>query len=508
MNKSIQNYLKKLCLMIKKQNRKATYTEIRNHFLDQIDSQISAGTSQQIAEKNILTKSPNPYVWGYQLRRAQQPFIQRHIFEISALTFGIIFLMAGVQITMNVKNELGFQFERLNSALSDQQKMNLFESDLKLIAEKNELNQLKTSKKSDAFNFVFVQNNENLKNISSNYNAISDLLNNTDANSSAVIFNQKLKLLSVDLEWVQQIKKFDYIKDPVLNIPDSVDLSNLSRTDKYKYLYSMEQPLLLQNEFGIAVQLFALKNCLNKKCNLGQNVYRHAAILLNSADQLTTKLHAISLLKSEKKLFSKMGYSAPTIDENLLKAYQRVQWGWVNINRESLLNGRMNKRWEKYINKESSFCTGVRETSFGLYLASEKSLSNHWPMELNLSQQINAERQLLRQFNSTCEFSVLNKFSDESNENSSEIISSNSDNNWMWSHVISTNTPLNFDYSHDEYVKGNLITAGIIYVLQSPFRLLSHVNIEAIPYLRTLVGVRAIYAGVPIYWKIYESKRM
>lgn len=499
MNHLLKNYLKRVCLLLKKKNRVGTYRELRGHFLDQIDADTSKGINENSSIHRILDSLPHPLWMGYKLRRSQQSFLRRHIFEFGLAVFAPILLILGIQISSYVKNEIVSGDRSWNEQLRNEKYMDLFESDLKFLNSSSDLKKLSLNRTNDGFKFIFIDHAFVLDKIQEKSSDITRLLDKSHLMTAAE-FKNEFKKLDVDLDWLSEITNFDYIGDPVLI--DSAPTK--SRNSQYTQYFELQRPLNRASELVKAVRLYSVSLCLKKFCGRGHRIYHHTALLLNSVQDLFIKMTAYQHLFNEESFFKNLGYSVKGIDAKVLTAYRRVQWGWGAIVTESLLNHRLEQRWAPFARAELGFCTGVKEKTFGLKLVGRDYFRSPWFFEVDVQEDLVKEEITMRQFNSDCGFSALNRFI-EKRDQSDHFFSMDFDYGSHWNLAAGNDGGGFYDYAADAYSRGELIQGSFLYLIRVPLKLLNHINLQEIPFIRTLAGARLIYLSLAGYWAIYRD---
>lgn len=398
-----KSYLKKVCLMISKKNRVATYTELRSHLLQEFDELRKNQNDPQATFQNMMRSKPNPYWLGYKMRRAQQSFLRRNFISLSFAFGFMLFLIVGQYINQMIQNEyLPASRQTTTTAKNEEQ----FEKDLKFLARHPQKEIFTSLKAHPADDQVYqhlseLRNDENKKIVKSytkfRFNQYFDA---TDLKT----------LETADLEWIESLQKFDFVSalssEDIQKFQNNLDGSFFRKIGLHSSLNGNNLP-----ELGQMALAYTYKLCSKKECPKGLKHLRHVAQLMYTANGGFYIQHsAINLLKQESyfvKKFDLKNYAS--LDPEFLNAHERVYWGWMGIIGDMFKKNDFSDKWNDYMKPELGVCSGINLYAFGWYLSGSDLMNRHWPLEIDFSKEIEKEKVVLDQFYQKCGMPIYSK---------------------------------------------------------------------------------------------------
>lgn len=451
-----KSYLKKVCWMISKKNRKSTYMELRAHLLDEFDHLSQANENEEETLKSVLKNKPNPYWLGYKMRRSQHCFLRRNFISLSVVFGFMLFLMAGHILVEQVRLDY---IELSKKYRSTEKNENEFENDLKFLKEHQDQKIFFTERKSSADEFVY-------KTLEfSKVQVAADLYKNYSYQLRA---DKKIlaQIKNMNLDWVEEFKKFDFV-------------SGLSFEDKERFQQNMQNsmirkigvhasakgPMFLGGEVADAVRLYALQQCLADSCERGFSVLRQFAKILYSSNNWYSQIVAINLLKKENqwvKKFNFKNYNA--LDSEFLNANERVSWGWSGVLGDMFSKQTFSARWQPYMKAELGLCGSVSNSPFGSFLARSDLIGEKFFFEEDYSHQIQSEKKMLGALFEKCDMQIYS------------------------------------DLIHTKNSKQTTLGYAAIF----PEDLQLWIDEASIPYVRQWIGLGWAQYSTNNYWRIYE----
>lgn len=394
-----KSYLKKVCFVISKKNRVATYIELRSHMMFEFEEFVAKDVSVSEARKKVLASKPNPYWLGYKMRRSQQSFLQRNAISLSFVFVFIIFMIAGQYISNIIQRDyLPLIQQRLSTAKNEAE----FEADLRFLNHHPAKHIFISARRKSADDFVYSKLSrlplEQYVHIFRKFKFQNTPL---DAKTEKLI-------ASVDAKWIEPLTEFDYVSDStpqdVRNLKQNMDSSMLR---KIGVQAGQRGSLFLTNELADLTLLYTYRQCTLGACLKGLQALRHVAQLIYSSYSMVAQTKALAMLRHEEYFVNKFkvtGFAA--LDPEFLNAHERVVWGWRNIITEMLVKNKFSERWQPYMQSELGMCAAINERPFGIFLAGSDLLGKRWFLEEDYSQRIQGEIAMMDVFFEKCDMKL------------------------------------------------------------------------------------------------------
>ncbi len=209
-------------------------------------------------------------------------------------------------------------------------------------------------------------------------------------------------LKSIDVEWISQLKDFDYIdlstneriSKMLARIPD---MGPIDRVQVHSTL-----PLLNFNDLENQVTIYAIKKAQGSETDktIALQSLHHVASLLISTSSLVAQMAAVSSLRREVFLTDKFNIKTNSkLNNDLVDRMRRVGMAWPGIV-QSLILGLGSKEFEAYLKPELMVCGSASEISFPLMIG--EYLEPQWPLEPSFKTEMMAHKQVYQKLFKDC----------------------------------------------------------------------------------------------------------